>query len=557
MAPLLSAEEKKELMTATFEDPPLFCRAFLPNWFEHPMSWAHRGIFALLLRKTDFLANFGTEVWPSGEIYHYGMEDLQRIIKHFVWDPDPDNKDSAKIPLFSIRETDGKLAVDLLVSQFTQAICPRGFGKTTIVNACNIYKILFKERRFLVYLSESSTHAEEQLGNVKRELEENDMLREVFGNVVPERSDRRKWRDDSIETTTGVKAIAIGRGGQIRGKNKGGDRPDDITVDDVEDEESVLTDAQRLKVAKWFMAAVRGALPRVGKTGVITALGTLLHHDALLAQNMKDPEWITIHFGALDNEGEPVWVHYMSKEKFEKERRAFARKGMLADFYREYMSKLTNEETAKFPHEFTYQIMHRTDFVGVAEAIDPAISDDPSADFCTIAVSGMTEKGQHHVLDMWGKKGAQPREQIDEYFRLHFLWDVTHHGVEAIAYQKALIHLLREEMFRKAKTFGTKAYFEIMPITHGKTGKVPRVEGILSPRYMAGYITHQHRFPDLEQQLIDWPNGKMDFPDALAMAIGLLDPLAGFAFDPGDSDNGEDPLSRDQFEPLEEWRYAP
>ena len=113
-------------------------------------------------------------------------------------------------------------------------------------------------------------------------------------------------------------------------------------------------------------------------------------------------------------------------------------------------------------------------------------------------------------------------------------WQCTHAGVEAIAYQKALIHLIKEEMFRKSRIYGNAAYFECTPITYNNDkDKVTRVQGVLAPRYSAGYITHQHRFPDLEGQLEDWPLGKLDGPDAIAMAVTLLDPAAGAAIPAG------------------------
>jgi hypothetical protein len=55
-------------------------------------------------------------------------------------------------------------------------------------------------------------------------------------------------------------------------------------------------------------------------------------------------------------------------------------------------------------------------------------------------------------------------------------------------------------------------------------------------------------------QLLDWPNGKKDYPDALAMAISLLDPYAAQAADP------EKDLADDDYEPLDKvlnWRRAP
>lgn len=519
------------------------------------MSWVHRGVLAILLRQTGFLTKFGNERWPDEE-YEYGQADLDKIIKHFVWRP---SKDANPIPLFRLGE-DG--LVYLTVSRFVQIMLPRGFGKTTTVNAANLIKICYKLRKFLVYLSETADHAAEQLGNIKRELETNSRIIAVFGQMKPERSDGEKWREDYIQTLTGVVVQARGRGGQIRGKNVGGARPDDITFDDVEDKESVSTPEQRRKTLVWLMGDVLPALPQIGETGTITGLGTLLHAEAMMVKLADDPEWITVRFGALDPDGDPIWAYYKAKKQLEALKLAYTRKGLLNLYYLEYESKISGGDNAKFPSTFTYQIMQRTEFVAVALCMDPAISDDldKDPDYCMFGVTGMTTKGQHHVMHCDGAQGMHPRAQIDEYFRLHAKFDPTHHGIEAVAFQKALVHLMREEMFRRGKTLGNRAYFEITPILHGKTGKIPRVEGALSPRYKAGYVTHQQSFPLYESQLIDWPNGKRDGPDVIAQCITLLDPFAALAFgtDMTEEELAKgDPLARDQYEPLNtDWRRA-
>jgi len=162
--------------------------------------------------------------------------------------------------------------------------------------------------------------------------------------------------------------------------------------------------------------------------------------------------------------------------------------------------------------------------------MDPAISQEMNADFVAYAVVGMEENGLIHILDFFMERGMTPRAQIDKFFELKVKWECNLAGIEAVAYQKALIHLVREEMFRKAKWYGDLAYFEVQPIIHNnEKDKITRVQGVLAPRYAAGYITHQRRFPDLEAQLQDWPYGKLDGPDAVAMAITLLDPHAGAA----------------------------
>lgn len=551
--------QRKELLLATYEDPVLFLRVFFPHWFSKKVSWAHRGLLALLLRRTDFLLRFGEEQWPEGKAY-WTKRELAKIIKFFVWKEKPTDPG---IPLFELEELgEEQYALHLNVTPNTQVVWPRGFGKTTLINAANIFKTVFKMRKFLVYVSETARHAEAQLENVKRELGTNERLISVFGVQKPERSDEESWRHDFFETTGGIAYAARGRGGQVRGLLHGSARPDDITIDDVEDKESVSTPEQRDKTLSWFYSDVIPALNQITKTGVINMIGTLLHREALIPKIMGDPDWISIVLGALDPDGEPLWIEYMNQADIQKKKLSFARVGKLDEFYMEFLSQLRNVEGAKFKPPFIYRPMKRSDFIGVALVQDPAISDDPDADFCAFGVTGITERGQHHVLEVVGERGMHPRAQIDKFFELKFKWDPTQCGIEAVAYQKALIHLVKEEMFRKAKTFGPKAYFEVTPILHGKQGKIPRVEGILAPRYAAGYISHQRVFPELETQLLEWPKDKKDFPDVVAMCISLLDPFAATAFDKGDvlaDGEFEDSLAKDMYEALDDdyYRSAP
>jgi len=442
---------------------------------------------------------------------------------------------------------------------------PRGISKTTLVNASNIRRICYHDTDFLVYLSETATHAEQQLENIKRELESNALLRTVFGEKRPERSDPARWTQGLIETTDGVVVAAKGRGGQVRGLNHRGKRPQDIIFDDVEDKESVRTEEQRDKTRTWLKSDVEPALPQIDGVhkGRIIGLGTVLHHDSLLLSLARDPEWVTVRFGAVDPDGDMIWSHYMDKPAYEKKRRSYVRVAKLSDFNMEFQSSTKSEgDNQKFPSSFVYEAHESfgADFPAIALVCDPAISDKKDSDFCSFGVVGMTPKGRIHVLDVYMERGMTPRQQVDKFFELHFCWNCTHHGVESIAYQQALIHLLKEEMFRRGKSMGPRAYFNIEPITHGRTAKIERVEGILSPRYASGYVTHQRRFPEYEEQILDWPNGKKDGPDVVAMAVTLLDPMAAFAFDP--DDESENKLEKDQFPPLDEviggdWRTAP
>lgn len=535
----LSSEDRKNLAARAYRDPVFFCRFFLAELFPSEIPWVHRGILAILLRRTDFLLEYGQ---------------LDKIVKHFTWKEDPNDEKGAEHPIFHLELAEGgkPIAIHLDVTKFTLVMMPRGFSKTTIAGiAVPLYWILYRDCRFAVYVSETAAHATMQLGNVKRQLESNLRVREVFGDLVPGRQDAQKWTEDMIETTSGIVVVARGRGGQIRGLNHDGNRPDRIIVDDVEDKESVQTAAQREKTQSWAYGDLMPALPELKPDATIVALGTLLHSEALLTVWAQDPEWTAIRFGALDKDGEPLWRHNLDREKLERKRVSFARAAKLNIFYMEYFNQIRNDEVAKFKSEqFLIQPRSVADTEIRAIAIDPAISEKINADFSAIAVVGMTRTGIIHCYEMWGKRGASPREQIDAYFELSERFDCNKHGVESIAFQAALIHLMREEMFRPGRHRGR--YFEIIPITHSQK-KVTRVEGVLQPRMANSYLTFQRRFVELETQLLDWPNGKMDFPDALAMAITLLDPYAALAADP------EKDLAKDEYEPLDvalggDWR---
>lgn len=527
----LSRTEAKQLALAGYKDPVLFLKTFLPHWFPGPIPWVHRGILAILTKQTDFLLNYG---------------ELEEIVENFVYEIEPGNSAKGTQSIFSIEHDENGVPVHVHMdlTRFTLIMMPRGFSKTTIVNAVNIYRIVYLVYKFFVYVSEANPHAVMQLANVKRELESNIRLISVFGNLKPEQRSGKKWSEEFFETSTGVAMAARGRGGQVRGLNYNGIRPQCITVDDVEDKESVSTDGQRLKTREWAYGDLLPALPELDPEASIQALGTLLHPEALLMTWMKDPDWTPVVFGALDRNERPLWAANMSEDKLAKKRRSYHLAGQLAAYYMEYFNRVRDDSMAKFRQEF-FIVGKAEQALQKALAIDPAISNKPGADFCALAVAGIEPGGLIHVLAMEGKVGMTPREQVDTFFKLHFLYSPQKAGVESIAYQAALIHLLREEMFRK------KRYFEIIPITH-KQKKEERIEGILQPRYAAGYVRHARVFPELETQLLDWPKGKMDFPDALAMCISLLDPYAASASFTTD-------LDQDNYPPLDEvyngdWR---
>lgn len=525
----ITSSERRQLWQRGYEDPVWFAMFYFPHWVPVDMDpskipWVHKGMLALLTRRTAFLSKYS--------------EDLPKIISNFTYMENGEEK-----CMFVLHE-DGQ--VELVLNKYTAVMIPRGYAKTTMCNIATLWNTVYEERKFSVYTSESGTHATTQLNSIKGELASNARLVEVFGTLKPERNDPLKWTDDFVQCTNGVTLAAKGRGAQIRGMNVGGQRPDNIILDDVEDAESVRTPEQRLKAREWLYGDVLPALPRNDPTATLSAFGTLLHDDALLMTLSRDPRFHTVRFGATDKQSDALWPEVMPLEKIEAERKAYAGMGMLGTFMKEYFSVIRDEDSAKFKKAYLRwaPLPPDEEIIGVGVACDPAISDKVGADFFGLAIVAMLKGGRIWLLDVYLKRGVTPRQQVDLFFAFYRKAQGFHAnpraGVEAIAYQAALVHLLREEMFRE------KLYFEIEEIRHGTTKKHDRVEGVLQPRYAAGYINHLESFHEYEAQLLDWPNGKKDGPDVVAMAITLLDPYAAAAADPSID------LAANEYEPLDD-----
>ena len=534
---IVSSELIKKAVIESADDPAYFGRFFLRHWFPSPLDWFQLGLLAMLTRKVTFL---------DKEQYKWCHPFL---FKYFKYLADPSDPNSTELPVFQY-DQNGEI---MMISGANNAvIIPRGFSKTTCNNTANLHELLHDPTTFSVYISESADHAERQLGNIKVELEANALIRQGYGDVVPKRSDSEKWGADEIQLSTGAILLARGRGSQIRGMLYNARRPNRITLDDVEDKESVATAVQRKKVSDWFYADVVPAGNEMESSAdldagfmkqqdlQITVLGTLLHPECLLITTQKDPTFNHVRFGAKLDDGTMLWPAKMSEKSYEFKRDRYRRTGKLAEFCREYDSTIRVEEDALFAqyNVTLYLPTPLSALVQRTQACDPAISDQPDRDHSTIVVGGRREDGVLWFLDEWGGLGKTPREVIEQLFKFHVDYQLTLTGIEAQQYQKALVFILKEEMAKR------QLFFPVKPIIQGsKVTKDDRILGILQPRYYNAYIRHAKPLHNLEAQLLDFPNGKKDYADAAAMCLSLLGETQFLAAPEGS-------LAKDEFEPL-------
>ena len=431
------------------------------------------------------------------------------------------------------------------LKKYTEIMVPRGFGKTTLVSiVLPVFEIVYQDVDFTACISEAAPHAKMQLDNIKRELTTNALILAVFGNLKPKLTDDERWGQEMFETKSGMVMVARGQGGQVRGLNHRGRRPKKIIVDDLEDKESVSTQAQREKVRTWFYGDLKPALPKMDPDATIVVLGTLLHQDALLETLARDPEWTTVRLSALDIQNAPIWPEMYTVEELQKLKQSYLMAGLLHVYYLEYMNEAKSPETQVFiPEFFIFNPVPEGSDLLTAVYMDPAISKRRTADDTVIIGGGINDRnGCIYVTHVWGKLGASEDEKVTQFFKIQKELGSRRNGIESVSYQAALLETFHTEMFRR------KQYFEIEGVPH-KTKKTERIRGVLRTPFFNGRIIFTRHFPELEAQLLDFrqdlDDQPDDYPDALAGMVKLLDPHAAAAA-------GEQDLAEDEYEDWED-----
>jgi predicted phage terminase large subunit-like protein len=140
-------------------------------------------------------------------------------------------------------------------------------------------------------------------------------------------------------------------------------------------------------------------------------------------------------------------------------------------------------------------------------------SSDP--DFNVVMTTAIEpESGRIYVLE-YTRERMSPSDVIDTIFRHYHRYHPIKVLVEAIGYQRTLVHWLRQ---RQQKT-NTQFYVE--EIKGHKQSKVDRIRG-LQPFFSASQIAIRAGMSMLEHELLAFPKGQHDdLIDALAMQIAF------------------------------------
>lgn len=424
---------------------------------------------------------------------------------------------------------------------------PRRHAKTTAVTqTCALAAVLFREREYVLIVSDTITQAIQFLGDIKQELLENEALRALFkikGFI-------KETEDDFIcmcEDGHIFRMSAKGAEQKLRGLKWNNKRPDLILCDDLENDEIVMNKERRLKFKRWFFAAL---VPCLSYRGKIMYVGTILHNDSLLESLMPkrmekytvvtplktystrpNREWISVKYRAHTTEfDEILWPELYDKSWFTRKRQEYIDQGIPDIYSQEYLNNPIDESIAYFRRsdfkDFTetdLQLIQQKDwkkrfafYVGT----DLAVSTKDVADWSVFVIAGLNEDGVLYIFKVIRER-MDSQEIVETILAIQQTYNPMVISMEKGQIEKAIGPFLRQRML------DTGIFPAILGLAPS-TDKLTRARSIQA-RMRSGAVKFDKKsdwYYDLEDEAAIFPRGKHDDQvDALAYVGLILDKM--------------------------------
>lgn len=429
---------------------------------------------------------------------------------------------------------------------------PRGHAKSTVMSLQNVlHAALYGYKKYILLVSDTESQATAFLDCIKAELEDNELLLADFG---PQKG--KVWKSGVILLQNGCRIDAVGSGQKLRGRRHGARRPDLILLDDIENDQEVLSPDGRHKLERWYFGAVSKAGDRYTD---IVCVGTVLHHDSLLVHLLDNPAYRTFRWQAVERFSDsPLWEQwrrkYTDREDDDRDKHALQffrahKKEMLAGTkvlwpqklsYYDLMCMMVSEGESAFWQEmqnqpqdpaaclFPRDWLRFYDREGVDFRVgfrffgycDPSLGKTAGSDFSAIlTLAQHKQSGMMYVLDADLERRHPDRIIQDVLEKARWLQReyggrYTAFGAETNQFQ----WFLKERLAAESAAAGI--YLPLVEV-RAASDKVLRIQS-LQPDIRNGYLLFSRDQTELLRQLEQFPLGRHDDgPDALEGVVRL------------------------------------
>lgn len=431
-------------------------------------------------------------------------------------------------------------------NRYVAIAAPRNHAKSTAITfAYTLAATLFRERKFVLIVSDTESQAVNFLGLIKQELGENQDLIKLFGLKLDDKGqvvfNKDAESDLIVEFADGEKFRIIAKGSEqkLRGLLWNGLRPDLVVCDDMENDEIVMNQDRRKKFQRWFYGAL---LPCRAQNGVVRYVGTILHMDAMLENLMpvesdkrtvheelkmyttKKTLWKSVKYRAHNDDFTCLlWPERWPKEKLQAEREEYQRQGLGDVYSQEYLNIPIDESTSYF---------RKADFLPINEAdrkmnlnyyitVDLAISSKQTADWSAFLIAGVDENRRIQVKNVIRER-LDGKEIVDLLLSLQNVYHPIAIGIEESQISKAIGPFMYEQMI------ATNQFATIFPLKHMGLDKLSRSRSIQA-RMRAKSVKFDKEmdwYQKFEDECIRFPRDKHDDQvDAFSYLGIMLDKL--------------------------------
>lgn len=426
--------------------------------------------------------------------------------------------------------------------RYVAIAAPRGHAKSSAVTlGYGLSTLLFRERKFMLLVSDTESQSALFLGAFKQALQDNKDLIELFDIKLNEKGLVQFIKDSEtdiiVEMNDGHKFRIIAKGAEqkLRGLIWNGSRPDIIMCDDMENDELVMNKERREKMRRWFKGAL---LPCISDKGIVRMVGTVLHMDSLLETLMPRENdkrtvtiglkqystlrtmWKSVKYRAHNEDfTELLWPEKKSSEEFKMLYTEAARDGTTDIYSQEYLN---------YPMDLATTYFKKVDFLPISNedkkskllyyvTADLAISQAERADYSVFMVAGVDENKIIHVKQVIRER-LDGRDIVDTLLALQRLYDPVAVGIEDMQVSKSIGPFLRESMV------ASNTYITLYPMKHGGKDKLTRSRSIQARMRSKGvrFDKDADWYQTFEDELMRFPRDKHDDQVDTFAYLGLM-----------------------------------
>jgi hypothetical protein len=381
----------------------------------------------------------------------------------------------------------------------------RGARKTSYLTIARaILEILCDANVRILFTSDAADQAKTFLRGVKSHFEQNEELREVFGDYS---SGAPKWADGEIivnrRTAVGMKEgtiTCVGMETALLGRHF-----DVIIADDLVTDENSLTEGQREKVKNFYYKTLLPALEPKGRQWII---GTRWHEEDLYGWlGKEDFKGQTYRLGILDEETD----HSIWEEVFPTERMHRIRRGSLSAFELQWMCRSGVNFGGIFSEDHFRFYEYLPAEVFKWQGVDLAAGQKSRNDFFAhVSIACCKKTRRVFLLDFVETRLPFPKQVhlINLKFRKHP--QTVRIGIEANAYQVVLAQMVQH-------------WFPDVPVVPRWTlkDKVARAQQLATVAGEGGpFFIHRNHTKFL-RRMVAFPHGPKDLFDAFDIAVGM------------------------------------